>query len=56
MKDFGGIFQYLKDFVLAMCMHLLFSVNVQFLRLTGMNVRSKWISKMHVHVTMETEI
>lgn len=35
--------------------HLLFSVNVQFPRLTGMSIHSKWVSKMHVHVTMETE-
>lgn len=55
MKHFGRIFQYLKDFVLTMFMYLLFSVNVWFLRLTGMHIHSKWIWEMHVHVTMETE-
>lgn len=43
-----------ESFVLTVFMHPLFSVNVQFLRLTGMNVHSKWISKMRVHVTVET--
>lgn len=55
MKHSGGIFQYLKYFVPTVFTHLLFPVNVQFLRLTGMYIHSKLASEMHVHVTMETE-
>lgn len=55
MKHSGGIFQYLKYFVPTVFTHLLFPVNVQFLRLTDTYIHSKLASKMHVHVTMETE-
>lgn len=42
MKYFGGMSQSLKGFGLTVFMHLLFSLNVWFLRLTGMNVQNEF--------------